>query len=135
MQVEHEDILLCRDNLSKFLLGARGLSEIMSYSLWGADEFLEGRGRRSEPLPGCCQSRLHQLSIPLEAGCESSQLPEHSQTLAALDSKHPSSRTRARMCLQLKGLNKDTLSVVLKTQFWDITSEAWPGDPSVTSPF
>lgn len=33
MQVEHEDILLCRDNLSEFLLRARGVSEIMSYSL------------------------------------------------------------------------------------------------------
>lgn len=33
MQVEHEDILLCRDNLSEFLLEARGVSEMMSYSL------------------------------------------------------------------------------------------------------
>lgn len=34
MQVEHEDSLLCSDNLSEFLLGARVLSEIMSYSVW-----------------------------------------------------------------------------------------------------
>ena len=74
MQVEHEDIPLCRDNLSEFLLGARGLSEIMPYSLWGADEFLEGRDRRAEPLPGWCQNRLHQLSFSLGAGCTPLQL-------------------------------------------------------------
>lgn len=70
---------LCRDNLSEFLLGARGLSEIMSYSLRGADEFLEVRGRRSAPLPGWGQNRLLHPSFPLGAGCPLSRVPEQSQ--------------------------------------------------------
>lgn len=37
--------------------------------------------------------------------------------------------------LQLQRLNRDTFSILLKTQFWDITSGVGPGDPTVTPPF
>lgn len=81
---------LCRDNLSEFLLGARGLSEIMSYSLRGADEFLEVRGRRSAPLPGWCQNRLHHPSFPLgQAARSHSCLSSHRDRKPSTANIHP----------------------------------------------
>lgn len=75
MQVEHEDILPCRDNLSEFLLGARGVSEIVLQSpvVLGGDEFLKARAGCQ--CVGLCQNRLRQPCFPLEAGCMPLQIP------------------------------------------------------------
>lgn len=115
-----------RANLSEFLLGVRRLNEITSYNL-GTDESPKDKGKRAAPPlgPVMCLG-CSQASLPLEARLHALlALPKMGRPLMI---NTLSSRMRGWMCFQLRKLNKNSLSILLKTRIWDITSEVRPED-------